>query len=139
MQREFKFRVWIPSLNEMSKKWMQKYLDFTGIIDSHEGNREGVWMQYTGLKDKNGKEIYEGDILEHMRHNGNSSNFLIHYTDERLEWTAHDEALHYGGTSLRSYFRIATTGGNAVEIIGNIFENPELVEGGKTTGGVSNV
>jgi len=76
---------------------------------------EGVLMQYTGLKDKNGKEIYEGDITS--LHCGvvtfDEGSFGIEYKDR------FDEA-----TSCELIFQ-----NKHVEVIGNVFDNPELING----------
>jgi len=82
-----------------------------------------VLMQYTGLKDKNGKEIYEGDI--------------VHVTD-----FFHGDAKVYKGVVkfVGGYYQIegqdirnAPLGwiisSDDLEVIGNIYENPELLEG----------
>ena len=69
-------------------------------------------MQYTGLKDKNGKEIYEGDILE--VYGGECINYLVE--------------------SLYSIFYDRINTELEYEIIGNIHENPELLKGGDNNG-----
>jgi uncharacterized phage protein (TIGR01671 family) len=68
-------------------------------------------MQYTGLKDKNGKEVYEGDILANTSH----KNMVVEYTDDGYS---------VGGFALGFYLRQSKDG---AEIIGNIFQNPELL------------
>lgn len=77
-------------------------------------------MQFTGLKDKNGKEIYEGDIV--------NAQGLVRYGDEEykeLKITHHVE-------DIRTTFCAFEVGnmidaGFDVEIVGNIYENPELL------------
>lgn len=75
-------------------------------------NRETVG-QYTGLKDRNGKEIYEGDIVYIQR------------------WNREYEVIFEGGmfkVKGNTKFSLATTKGEiSCEVIGNVYDNPELV------------
>jgi uncharacterized phage protein (TIGR01671 family) len=71
-------------------------------------------MQYTGLKDKNGKEIYEQDILKNIDLNG------IVFV---MEWVKNS----YGLVDRNNKY-ITGIYSNKCKIIGNIYENPEILE-----------
>lgn len=121
--REIKFRCW-----EKNEKMLVPVLDIcwqdkTVQMPALDG--ESIWgshfeqvelMQFTGLKDKNGKEIYEGDIIRWF----NSYNEAM---VEVIEWETSKAAFYIPG---RGYPK-----NSEIEIIGNIFENPELLEESK--------
>jgi uncharacterized phage protein (TIGR01671 family) len=71
-------------------------------------------MQYTGFKDKNGKEIYEGDILK----------IYTLYSDVKIEAVVFDM---YSFMTSGGYFLYAFDEHYEIEVIGNIYENPELI------------
>jgi uncharacterized phage protein (TIGR01671 family) len=77
-------------------------------------------MQYTGLKDKNGKEIYEGDILSRKKwglggYHEDEERYLVESLDYYLDSGEVD--YHFGVHLWNEY----------CEVIGNIYENPELI------------
>lgn len=103
--REIKFRAWDKGDNKM--------LDAMGLIDIIQTDDcmgfpdSAEFMQYTGLKDKNGKEIYEGDIVE-------DSNVIM-------------EVKFYSGHSVINYAHFVLPDGE-LKVIGNIYENPDLLK-----------
>lgn len=116
MKREIKFRAWDKDRKVMrsalgidprSKKIIAFLLPDEGGGQKEYENCE--LMQYTGLKDKNEKEIYEGDIVRSKETN----------TILTVRW---DEAYCITG------FTITNDMAKVIEIIGNIYENPDLLK-----------
>lgn len=137
MSRVIKFRVWDKNENTMI---------IPGFIsNSPEWNEEKgrVLIQYTGLKDKNGKEIYEGDIIEFVWEEdscwGKEGTYkgFIRYCDgryevvyiNRQEYTpTKDGGKHPNSKSDELQSFIKWTDKQNIEVIGNIYENPLLEE-----------
>lgn len=116
-QREIKFRAW-----DSDEKYMQ--YDFQSPT---RPPADYVVMQYTGLKDKNGKEIYEGDICK-MKFGGIGDEFLIsiRWDWSGANWQFNDHTSFDDGVGLGKWdFKVGIA--NDSEIIGNIYENPELL------------
>jgi uncharacterized phage protein (TIGR01671 family) len=115
MNRPIKFRVWdkretkgMSTQNmlydaQLHHLW-QDFVDYPGSYEL---------MQYTGLTDKNGKEIYEGDII-HLKFGELNANLVV-------KWDKY-MGLKYHNGGWTSLVHVETHG----EVIGNIFENPEL-------------
>lgn len=118
MQRQIKFRAW-------DKKEMV-YFDLAGRIYAEcpifsDIDKDAVLMQFTGLKDKNGNEIYEGDIID----NGNGPVYVFWNENYQAFWVGHDDVEE----SEKQYY--SSTSDFCTEadvIIGNIYSNPELLE-----------
>lgn len=159
--REIKFRAW-----DGKKMWPS-----VGFVDSDVGRAfyaeeymvgggERIWdvkhlMQFTGLKDKNGKEIYEGDVIaeeETVIHDGdtfkNTDKFINVRKVENYKYFVGDIGTRWFGQRKHQVLWAADSCGfepfsdstnncghcgggkssNDVEVIGNIYDNPELIQ-----------
>ena len=133
MSREIKFRAWLKEEKKMvnvetidfSEKSIQ-HLEKNEIIDAYLLRTTFLedidLMQYTGLKDKNGKEIYEGDILKYnFPYDGRLKHIsLVKFVETEASFGIKDI---YGNEI--PLYRI--TANNYFEVVGNIYENPELL------------
>jgi len=124
--REIKFRQWQGKIQQMNYEpiifngsWYEDYRAFEDDISNKDIPKNNYLMQYTGLKDKNGKEIYEGDIVSH--HNGLASMFK----NESVKFW---EGAFIAGKATSDNALVNFNVPNYVEVIGNIHENPELLE-----------
>lgn len=133
--REIKFRAWHKGMRKMYKcrdlllSFREKEISISTAdkenIDYHgytpRKNTTIVLMQYTGLKDKNGVDVYESDLLLSINHRDNGSDEVvkIYYGDAGFNYMTLD-----GKFNWLSYIPEDTR-----EVIGNIHENPELLDG----------
>lgn len=116
--REIKFRAFIPR-----KGIMDYEPDYSGVShilnDSFKSDTayecDAVWMQYIGLKDKNGKEIYESDFVDHP--NG----------IKVVNWVDSLAAFDMGMSNFVSDQEMSMCYMDEITVIGNIYENPELL------------
>ncbi|MDT2599468.1 YopX family protein [Enterococcus hulanensis] len=126
-----KFRVWCKNRNEWERDTCYIQQDGTLYQRSKGSERlipilekNHVVMQSTGLKDRNGVELFEGDVVRVSNHPFQKKedsagieidgNYLIGWSDHSLTWLAGDLLLH----QLKPY----------IEVIGNIYEDKELLE-----------
>lgn len=125
MSREIKFRIW----NNNTNRYEYTELDYYFVIDQRIKAYE--YEQYTGLNDKNGKEIYEGDIVEQFvcgihqfkgKKCGRSTIWQVRWNKEECCFELHYLRGSLFGDSLMS-------DGDEYEVIGNIHENEESLGG----------
>lgn len=148
--REIKFRAWNKRRRFLDSAWM---IDFEhGEVCHSKHNASDinacVLMQFTGLKDKNGKDIYEGDIVKIYNISYRRGSY---YEPEDYEGYCVGE-VHYvpskGFVLRKSFFHDTVDGDNVIkelcypnqrfsssksEVIGNVYENPELLEASHDT------
>ena len=127
--REIKFRVWDKKDKEMLRvvaisfdeaMFMPHNIDYEDYYN-YNNNFYSDLMQYTGLKDKNGVEIYEGDIVEWIDGGERPFIYEIIYDDcGYYAKSSNNEKISIGGT-MHSDMNIN------IEVIGNIYENKELL------------
>lgn len=130
--REYKFRAW--------DSWWDKmyYFDFAKNIEATPDDElKGLWilhkegsvyaiqdkikiMQYTGSKDKNGKEIYEVDIVLYDRN--------IHKDIDAAKFKVVWAKDRYVLQEIKHKYYIDDVTWELIEVIGNIYENPELLD-----------
>ena len=123
MNREIKLRAWNEIISEMvyEKNTPHNF----GRLNSAEILRmyDNV-MQFTGIRDKNGKEVYEGDLLSDMKE---FPMILPVIYDEENAMFCCDISYKNDGSSIDG---IKACFSDGFTVVGNIFENPELLKSG---------
>lgn len=120
--REIKFRAW----DKQKHKWADSIAVYDdGSWSAQFGSVEGFneedgveLMQFTGLKDKHGKEIYEGDILSWQR-----VKRIVIWNNGTFKTSNSKNRLHHANNLYAQKIHKLK-----IEVIGNIWENPELLK-----------
>lgn len=146
MNREIKFRAW-DGLAETMIYWDEliypknKHRSLLNLLVNLPQDHKSILMQYTGLKDKNGKEIYEGDIVRMLYTDWPSQ---CPNAEGRFEFSVEDYmksiskngvvvyrldryCLEFEDKHGNYYDHILEGAHGEKEIIGNIYQNPELL------------
>ena len=132
--REIKFRAWHKEHESMvyfnNEKLKSDQYQMMHLAALFCGNYGDVLMQYTGLKDKNGKEIYEGDVLRFL--DGYDCSTEAGYDFDEFEntgqifWDDKYARFDLTGVNMLDYETMIEEI-QTFEVIGNVYENPELL------------
>lgn len=119
--REIKFKFFNKETKIMSCDYTIEHL-CNGYFDSNGDDNSFEKLQYTGLKDKNGVEIYEGDIVSIM--DCEPSLYKICYWEQNFKW-----GVEYIGNDKTNWQEegMEEFDSESFEVIGNIYENKELL------------
>ncbi len=132
---EIKFRAWLPSVKRMT--YAHNLEDLMGWDVGPKERGTAVWLQYTGLYDDTGKEIFAGDIVRIQDKNETRAPYISEVYFNPSDGTfvdGHPSHLKAGAglryRELSGYCDYGDGGkvGVSCEIIGNIYENPELLK-----------
>lgn len=127
--REIKFRAWDKKEGKIdydpgvkrSEDWLSP--DINSLIEHCQEEEDCILMQYTGLKDKNGVEIYEGDIAL-IKHSYKNRTWQGEVIWERWRFTGKGFFFpHFDAP-----YDLFCEGAQYIEVIGNVYENPELLK-----------
>ena len=128
--RPLKFRAWDSELGKM--------FDPVDVYNVHFWPDGLVLMQFTGLTDRHGKEIYEGDVVSIPAEDGRTNTFVVRFGIARREmasgWVVDISSFYFDsiGSNFKAFPIVKNFLGvhdlTMMKILGNIYEHPHLVE-----------
>ncbi len=130
MQREIKFRAWTGNNMEYSVGaskdggfYCHKNKQDTASFHTTLYPKHVPIMQFTGLKDKNGKDIYERDII--INNKVPNTKYTVEWIKSSYQLTRPDDREFFGNGKIYGAFISVI---KSIEVIGNIYENKELLK-----------
>jgi uncharacterized phage protein (TIGR01671 family) len=123
-QRELKFRAWDPQGGGQMIDWSDMQ-----CLSMNQWEQL-LPMQYTGLKDKHGKDIYEGDVIRHFGEGEiTDKDYVVEWRVKFTGFILSNKKMNEQQLNWRDgswLWRVS----KHLSIVGNIYENPELLSGG---------
>ena len=145
MSRIYKFRAWdglrmttSGIMFNTSTGCVEVPTQLTGRFEAMPEDKQWKLMEFTGLCDKNGKEIYEGDIIrytrykwEHPTHPSNGTDLItyceVYYSNEEHAFYQRGKFVGGGGFFGGLSFKDDRCSKSEIAVIGNIYQNPEML------------
>ena len=130
--REIKFRAWVDGemvspMVVIAEQQEVMFVELSKVTTGHDIK----WMQFTGLRDRNGREIYEGDVAEYSSGHVNlekaSGNYVIRWNKKEACFEGYCSNAWYPDGNRENIFYFEEYFNKDIEVIGNIYENPELL------------
>ena len=127
MEREILFRAWDKENKKMLFNVQYIYDSKCDSFGDMLDNQDYIITQFTGLKDEEGTKIFEGDIVKHDNGKNYEVKFGFYVNEVNCEYTVECYGWHIGkDNEFEDFEQIHNS--NKIKVIGNIFENPELLK-----------
>ncbi len=124
MNREIRFRAWDNDFKVMHHFLEKSHLlPVSQPLHTYLNNERFEVMQYTGIKDRNGKEIFEGDVVK-----DSEQTYIVRF-GEQIEVDIEFIGFYFEHIYDKTFNgAFSSFDSNVLEIIGNIYDNPELTK-----------
>lgn len=121
--RQIKFRAWDKRTNEMFTDGL--VVSKEGILCCFNGENQCEIMQFTGLTDKNGIEIFEGDVLENIKE---ETVISVIWNTTGANWEFNEHNIKFDDGVGRGDWRLTIGVAKNCKVIGNVYESKHLID-----------